>query len=393
MAEYKDMVITNEGKDLINRQLIGAKNFEITKIVVGTGIHEDTENLEECEDLKEPLKDYEIYSMERKDGSVEIKSVVTNISFVQEALLHEVGVYASDGTDEILYAIATAVYPLQIPAYNGEFEYKIDFVMHFTIDSGVGIILRDRTDIATEKAAGAVKASEDIKVEKDGTMRIADYESNDSDNIADVPEYQVNLTEPPIVGKGHIPSGWKEMKTIKKGERLPAIIGKLTNIAYNVKWLFKWINSINTIGEYTSVDSQGNIVRVKNSASDVETGVPFPFPIQTVVEGHELALRQLNTETSLRFTQNPEYVISNYCEIKGKNGIYKFRTYINCVNLPASYETTTIGIINSRFLTNTTISLPSKNNDIWLYVDTDGVVKIRCPQGGTYDILADVILY
>ena len=329
MAEYKDMVITNKGKDLINRQLIGAKNFEITKIVVGTGIHEDTENLEECEDLKNPLKDYEIYSMERKDRSVEIKSVVTNISFVQEALLHEVGVYASDGTDEILYAIATAVYPLQIPAYNGEFEYKIDFVMHFTIDSGVGIILRDRTDIATEKAAGAVKASEDIKVEKDGTMRIADYESNDSDNIADVPEYQVNLTEPPTVGKGRIPLGWKETKTIKKSERLPAIIGKLTNIAYNVKWLFKWLNSINTIGEYTSVDSQGNIVRVKNSASDVETGVPFPFPIQTVVEGHELALRQLNTESQSVIIGNceattfmwvsAEHVISHFISHPGAN--------------------------------------------------------------------------
>ena len=58
MAEYKDMVITHKGKELINRQLIGEKNFEITRIAVGCGIHKDAEDLRECENLKNFLMNY-----------------------------------------------------------------------------------------------------------------------------------------------------------------------------------------------------------------------------------------------------------------------------------------------------------------------------------------------
>lgn len=135
--------------------------------------------------------------------------------------------------------------------------------------------------------------------EQVGLIESPSFVNHDSDTIGNVPICPVNSTNPPDVGGGSVPSGWKKVSALKSGEKLFSIFEKISTIAYNVKWLFKWLNSINTIGEYTSVDSQGNIVRVKNSASDVETGVPFPFPIQTVVEGHELALRQLNTDTKL----------------------------------------------------------------------------------------------
>lgn len=81
MAEYNDMTITRKGRDLINRQLIGEKNLQITKISVGIGIHDKSEKLEECEDLLSPLAEYEVYSMERKEEAVEIRTVVTNLTF------------------------------------------------------------------------------------------------------------------------------------------------------------------------------------------------------------------------------------------------------------------------------------------------------------------------
>ena len=175
MAEYNDMIITRQGRDLINRQIIGEKSLEITKLAVGTGMYTGEENLEELEELLCPLEDYEIRSAERREGAVEIKAVVTNRTFNEDTLLNEIGVYATDGNTEILYGIATAVCPMQLPAYNGNFEYSVDFSVYLTVDNGVGFTIRDRTDIATKQIAGVVKASEEIEVESDGAMKLTKH--------------------------------------------------------------------------------------------------------------------------------------------------------------------------------------------------------------------------
>lgn len=175
MAEYNDMIITRQGRDLINRQIIGEKSLEITKLAVGTGMYTGEENLEELEELLCPLEDYEIRSAERREGAVEIKAVVTNRTFDEDTLLNEIGVYATDGNTEILYGIATAVCPMQLPAYNGNFEYSVDFSVYLTVDNGVGFTIRDRTDIATKQIAGVVKASEEIEVESDGAMKLTKH--------------------------------------------------------------------------------------------------------------------------------------------------------------------------------------------------------------------------
>ncbi len=66
--------------------------------------------------------------------------------------------------------------------------------------------------------------------------------------------------------------------------------------------LAKSISGLNTLTKYTTVQTPNpsmgaQIVQKENTELDMETGLPFPFPIQEVVAGHELALRQLNTET------------------------------------------------------------------------------------------------
>lgn len=66
--------------------------------------------------------------------------------------------------------------------------------------------------------------------------------------------------------------------------------------------LAKSISGLNTLTKYTTVQTPNpsmgaQIVQKENTELDMETGLPFPFPIQEVVAGHELALRQLNTES------------------------------------------------------------------------------------------------
>ena len=66
--------------------------------------------------------------------------------------------------------------------------------------------------------------------------------------------------------------------------------------------LAKSISGLNTLTKYTTVQTPNpsmgaQIVQKENTELDMETGLPFPFPIQEVVAGHELALRQLNTDT------------------------------------------------------------------------------------------------
>lgn len=76
--------------------------------------------------------------------------------------------------------------------------------------------------------------------------------------------------------------------------------------------LDRMLGSLNTLSKYTTVHTPNpsigpQIIQKENTESDIETGKPFPFPIQTVVEGHELALRQLNTES--RQSTNGKFIL------------------------------------------------------------------------------------
>lgn len=82
--------------------------------------------------------------------------------------------------------------------------------------------------------------------------------------------------------------------------------------------LDRMLGSLNTLSKYTTVHTPNpsigpQIIQKENTESDIETGKPFPFPIQTVVEGHELALRQLNTDTKILPVLNGEMRKIKFC--------------------------------------------------------------------------------
>lgn len=91
--------------------------------------------------------------------------------------------------------------------------------------------------------------------------------------------------------------------------------------------LAKSISGLNTLTKYTTVQTPNpsmgaQIVQKENTELDMETGLPFPFPIQEVVAGHELALRQLNTDMNAKIKNlligyrlnagDTAYVLGNY---------------------------------------------------------------------------------
>ncbi len=85
--------------------------------------------------------------------------------------------------------------------------------------------------------------------------------------------------------------------------------------------LAKSISGLNTLTKYTTVQTPNpsmgaQIVQKENTELDMETGLPFPFPIQEVVAGHELALRQLNTDTNLQKPTSGTYL----CFFKAVDG-------------------------------------------------------------------------
>ena len=85
--------------------------------------------------------------------------------------------------------------------------------------------------------------------------------------------------------------------------------------------LAKSISGLNTLTKYTTVQTPNpsmgaQIVQKENTELDMETGLPFPFPIQEVVAGHELALRQLNTDTKLQKSTSGTYL----CFFKAVDG-------------------------------------------------------------------------
>lgn len=105
-------------------------------------------------------------------------------------------------------------------------------------------------------------------------------------------------------------------------------------------------------------------------------------------------VNQLNRDVSKKevsFVPNTDYVSANYCRIAGKVGMYKFKVYIECNNLPQNYEKITIGRISTTFQTDVVVSI---SNGMTLYVDEDGTVKINTAgAGGKLTILENLLLF
>jgi hypothetical protein len=130
MADYKGVVLTQKGRQLLAKAQAGAE-LRFTQVKIGDG--ETTDALEALTDLTNPKLSLPITHLQAKsDGTCHIRTNITNEGLVQGFFVKEVGLFAYDETGaEVLYAVTTATNPDYIPpdgsstVINNQFDINI----------------------------------------------------------------------------------------------------------------------------------------------------------------------------------------------------------------------------------------------------------------------------
>lgn len=120
MGVYKKAVITEAGEALVARAVSGEVTIQFSNAVTSSYTYSEGTNLKKLTELQE-VKQTVIPSNVQiaNDTLISIRSMFDNSEITQEYLIQNVGIYASDGKTEILFAVCQATTPDQMPAFNG----------------------------------------------------------------------------------------------------------------------------------------------------------------------------------------------------------------------------------------------------------------------------------
>ena len=131
MATWNDNAITDVGLELLEQSLTSGKVLTLSRAAVGSG-HVESDALKDQTELSSALSDVTVLIAEqvRLDGSsgLQLKLQIRNDGISEACTFKQVGVYASDGETEVLFAIYQDANGEEIPS---SVDYP-DFMEIFT---------------------------------------------------------------------------------------------------------------------------------------------------------------------------------------------------------------------------------------------------------------------
>lgn len=105
MASFKDY-ITSKGKTMLANMIAGNIKIEFTKIQIGDGELLSGQKITTMEQLNNLIYEKEITSVSRNENQIIIKSIFDNSNITSGFFMREKGIFASDGTNEVLFFYA-----------------------------------------------------------------------------------------------------------------------------------------------------------------------------------------------------------------------------------------------------------------------------------------------
>lgn len=96
------LYLTNEGKKLLQKVQSNLATIKFTKMQIGDGAQSAT-NIEDVSALTSPLKDLPIVDVKVLNNTVNVKGLIDNTTYETPISYSEIGLFATDGTKEILY--------------------------------------------------------------------------------------------------------------------------------------------------------------------------------------------------------------------------------------------------------------------------------------------------
>ena len=148
MASFND-VLTENGRSLINKMLAGNCSITFTRMVCGDGTLSASQSPETMTDLVSPRSECNI--MTTHNGNiVGVSGNFSNKELSEGMYLREKGIYASDGTDEVLMIYANCGDEAEWiePAIEGVVEKVMKCVMTFSQSDNVSITVSSEGYVA-----------------------------------------------------------------------------------------------------------------------------------------------------------------------------------------------------------------------------------------------------
>ena len=120
MAEFRRLIVTDKGQNLIAKMIAGENGVKFTRLGLSATDYQDDQimSLTELEEVKQSVNVSRVTKL--SDAAVKLEAAVTNEDISVGYQLHSIGVYAKDPDEgEILYGVAGANVAGYIPPYNG----------------------------------------------------------------------------------------------------------------------------------------------------------------------------------------------------------------------------------------------------------------------------------
>ena len=172
MAKYTGTVLTNKGKELLVRAILG-EAIVFTKVEIGKGILSPGTDKESLTSLIDSFKVVSITSTANlPDGGYRIRISFNNKGFVDDTYLREVGVFArgEDGT-EILYSYCNTDTPNLIPnESSGIIESVEDIITYISSAATINAVIDESHVYATIKDLVEGLATKEDKFNKNGAF-------------------------------------------------------------------------------------------------------------------------------------------------------------------------------------------------------------------------------
>lgn len=209
MGVYKKAVITNAGRALMARSIAGEIVMQFSRAVTSSHIYPsdtDFKSYISLEGIQQTVIPSNVQVV--NDTLISVRALFGNESISESYLIQNIGLYATDGNEEILFSVSQATTPDEMPAYNG----VAPSAFIYTIQNAV---LQANSLSLTINPAGTAT-----------TQDILDLDGAKLEIDGDISETVVETLEPVVEDKFPIPSA---------GERIKQFLGKVLTFLRNIK--------------------------------------------------------------------------------------------------------------------------------------------------------------
>jgi hypothetical protein len=236
MATWNDNAITDVGLELLEHTLTAGKTLTLSRAAVGGG-HVESAELKDQTELLSVLADVTVLIAEqlRLEGSsgIQIKLQIRNDGITSACTYKQVGIYATDGETEVLFAIYQDANGEEIPS---ETDYP-DFMEIFTAvialsqTYNVNVTVSSLAYVTKEELNSGLGGKADIE-HTHTTSDITDYKEPCNPNLLINPDFLVNQRGQNEYSSGYTVDGWY-IEGNKCSVR-PSVDGILITSAINV---------------------------------------------------------------------------------------------------------------------------------------------------------------